>query len=295
MPNRVAAPPVRTSAAPQPKTPAKPAKSAAPPAQTAAAGWGTGASKAPTSLKITQASLGDGPKTTDAVAVPRGFKAELKPLTQNLKDRVHGKEVTLEQSATQLTLTTPAGKKLQIGSAGGMKETASDWRAEVAGYKKEPANEYMTLGWDNQQSIRGAGTAGKMVSVMEGGSSYTGGAHPNHYSALATYDASTGKAVKLDSLLTQQQMTNLVRDIGKKLETMKGPDDIGVDAFNMGGDGALLREAINDNFALTTDKSGKVQLQIAWESGIHALGGVMAHFTVDAPADAAFRQKIGLE
>jgi len=38
-----------------------------------------------------------------------------------------------------------------------------------------------------------------------------------------------------------------------------------------------------------------VKIDIAWESGIHALGGQMAHFTVDAPNDPAFRNAIGLE
>jgi hypothetical protein len=99
--------------------------------------------------------------------------------------------------------------------------------------------------------------------------------------------------VKLEDLLSQKQMAALVKDIETRLPKLKGPDGIEGSSFHF-GDTASLRATINDNFALTSDKNGKVQIQIAWESGIHALGGQMAHFTVDAPQDPAFLQKIGV-
>lgn len=282
---------VRTSAPAQQKAPAKPAKEAATASQTKAAGWGSGAAKA-TALKITSAQIGDGPATTEKLQLPKGYQAEVKELKEKLTDKVNGKAVAIEQTDVRVTLTGPGGKKLTLSDgAESIKQTASDWKSEVAAQKKEPS-EWAQLDWDASHSVSGAGTAGKMMSVSDAYSSYTGGAHPNHGTILATYDASTGKQVKLDQLLSQQQMSNLVKDITKKLPTLSNADGIEGSSFGMAGD---LRDTINSNFALTTDKSGKVQIQIAWESGIHALGGQMAHFTVDAPNDPAFRKAIGLE
>ena len=72
-------------------------------------------------------------------------------------------------------------------------------------------------------------------------------------------------------------------------------DDIGPEAFGAGGEKAALRDTINNNFALSTDKNGKVKIDIAWESGVHALSGLMAHFSVEAPTDAAFLKNIGVD
>ncbi len=293
MTGRVSAAQVRTpSSVQQPKTPAKP-QTAAQTAQTAAAGWGAGA-KVATSLKITRAAIDDGPKM-GKIQAPKGFSVAVKDLSNKASDTVHGQKVTIEQSDQQVTISGPGGKKVTIGGSGGIDQTLADWKAEVKATKSEPKSDYPPqLSWDNQNSISGAGTAGRMISLASAGSSYTGGAHPNNYTVVNTYDAATGKQVKLDSLLTQQQMSNLVKDIGAKLGKLDNGDGIEGSSFSL-GDAASLRETINNNFALTTDKNGKVQIEIAWESGIHALGGQMAHFTVDAPTDPAFKAKIGLE
>ncbi|MDP1830278.1 MAG: hypothetical protein Q8L48_43840 [Archangium sp.] len=288
---KVNTPQVRT--APQPAAPSKP-KAPAQTAQTAAAGWGAGAGKA-SALKITAARIGDGPNTTDGVSVPKGFTAELKNLTQKDSDKVHGKDVSIEQSTTQLDISGPGGKKFSIGEgAAALKQTATEWREEVNATKKAPKEDWMQLDWSSDSGIRGAGTAGKLFSISEGGSFYTGGAHPSNGSAINTFDARTGKQVTLDSLISPKQMNDLVNDIAARLPKLKGPDGIEGDSFGV-GDKAALRDTINKNFALSTDKNGKVKLDIAWESGIHALGGQMAHFTVDAPNDPAFRTAIGLE
>lgn len=295
---KISASQVRTTA-PTPKAAvAEKSKPAAQAAQTQAAGWGAGAAK-PQALKISAARIGDGPKTTDAVAVPKGFKAEVKTFEMKAKDKVHGEELSIEQSTQQLSITTPAGKKVTIGAgADGLKGFTSDWKSELAAAKKEPKPEWglQNMNWFAQDGIRGAGTAGKMVSTMEGGSSYMGGAHPNNGTILRTYDANTGKQVKLDDLFTQKQINDLVNDVAAKLPTMKLAEaDIDGTSFAIGDDKKFLRDTINENFAITTDKTGKVKVEIAWESGIHALGGQMAHFTVDAPNDPAFRAKLGLE
>lgn len=259
---------------------------------TKAAGWGPKGNAG--ALKITAARIGDGPKTTDTVSMPKGFTAKLDDIKQKATDKVHGQEVSIEQSGQTLTVSG-GGKTFSIGGdKAAIDQTAADWKAEVAAAKKEPANEFMQLNWFGDTSIRGAGTAGKLFSTMEGGSIYTGGAHPSNGTALSTYDARTGKEVKLDELLTPQQMNALVKDIGTKLPKLKGPDGMEGSTWSWGTP-EDLRRTINENFALTTDKTGKVQIQVAWESGVHALGGQMAHFTIDAPNDAAFRAKIGLD
>ncbi len=279
-----------TTAAPaqKPKTPAAAAKTTG-----AAAGWGAKGNTA--ALKITAARIDEGVATTPKLALPAGFSSKSTSYDNTLKDTVHGKEVTFEQSAQQVEISGPGGKKFTIGTdKKAVDEMLGEWKSEVKSAKSEPANEYSNLSWDSQSSVSGVGTAGKLMSVSLAGSSYTGGAHPNHGTSLATYDVSTGKQVKLDELLTPQQMNALVKDIGAKLGKLKGPDDIDGQSFNWGGPDEL-KATIAENFALTTDKNGKVKIEIAWESGVHALGPLSAHFTVDAPADKAFRAKLGLE
>ncbi|MDP2274757.1 MAG: hypothetical protein Q8N23_18430 [Archangium sp.] len=263
--------------------------------KTAPTGWALGANKG-NGLKITHASIGDGPQLSTKVSVPKGYTAELKNVVQKASDTVHGKAASIEQDATTLTLTGPGGKKFSIGEgADSLKQTASEWRTEVDAAKKAPKEEWMQLDWSSSSGVSGAGTAGKLFSVSQGGSFYTGGAHPSNGSAISTFDARTGQQVKLDSLLSPKQMNDLVNDISARLNKMKGPDDIGPEAFGAGGEKAALRDTINNNFALSTDKNGKVKIDIAWESGVHALSGLMAHFSIEAPTDAAFLKNIGLD
>jgi hypothetical protein len=288
---------VGTSKVNTPKAPPAPekAKTSAPAAQTAAAGWAAGANKA-SSLKITHASIGDGPKLSEKVSVPKGFAAEVKNLSMKDSDTVHGTKVSIEQDGSQLNISGPGGKKFSIGSnEASLKEMQKEWRTEVDAAKKAPKEEWMQLEWSSSNGISGAGTAGKLFSISEGGSYYSGGAHPSNGSAISTYDARTGQQVKLDQLLSPKQMNELVNDISARLNKMNGPDEIGPEAFGAGGDKAQLRDTINSNFALSTDKNGKVKIDIAWESGVHALSGLMAHFSVDAPTDQAFKTAIGAE
>lgn len=288
---RIASTQVRSTTAPRAEKAAAKAetKTAAKPAAT---GWTTGA-KAPTSLKITAASIGDGPATTPKLQVPKGYTAQVKDLSNKASDTVNGTKVSVEVSEQQATLTTPAGKTITLGGKPDLTGLVSEWKDAVKEAKGQPPSEFMALDWESGHTFSGVGTAGKLVSVSESFEDFTGGAHPNAGTALVTYDATTGKKVTLDSLLTPQQMSNLVKDVTARLATLKGPDDVDGSSFSM-GDAKSTRDTLNQNFVVTTDKQGKVQLQIAWESGIHALGGVMASFTVDAPNDPAFRAKVGL-
>lgn len=295
---KVGASQVRTTApVKQSAVPSK-AKEAAQAAPSKAAGWSAGAAKAQ-ALKISAARIDEGPKTTAKVALPTGFKGEVKRFEQTLKDKLHGEEVSFSQSSQQLTVTGPGGKKFSLGGGpGSFKAFASEWKSEIAAAKKEPKPEWGNgnMSWDSSGSIAGAGTAGRLFSTAESGSSYMGGAHPNSGTVFRTYDASTGKQVKLDDLLTPKQLNDLVNDIAAKLPKLKTEDGmIDGSSFSLDGDKKYIRDTINENFTVTTDKSGKVKLDIAWESGIHALGGQMVHFTVDGPNDPAFRAKLGLE
>jgi hypothetical protein len=286
---KVAAPQVRpnTPAA----APAKP-KAAETAQQATKAGWGQGAPRA-TSLKVTLATIDEGPTTSASIKSPKGFKAELTTDSQRLKDTVHGKAVSWESDVSNLTLTDAKGKKTEV-----LKETgdySADWKEEAKAQKKDAPNEYMQLDWSYGRNLSSIGTAGKMMSLQENTNDYMGGAHPNHGTRTVTIDATTGQPVKLDSLLSQQQMNSLVNDISAKLNKMKGPDDIGGESFSMGGDKAALREAINTNFALVQGKDGKVTIDISWDSGVHALGGLMAHFQVEAPTDQQFKSRVGIE
>lgn len=280
--------------APPSAAPAKP-KAALQAEKTSPTGWALGANKG-SALKITYAGIGDGPQLSTRVTVPKGYSAELKNIVQKGADTVHGKAVSIEQDTTRLTLAGPGGKKFSIGEgAESLKQTASEWRTEVDAAKKAPKEEWMQLDWSSSSGISGAGTAGKLFSVSQGGSFYTGGAHPSNGSAISTFDARTGQPVKLDALLSPRQMNELVNDISARLSKLNGPEDIGPEAFGAGGEKAALRDTINNNFALSTDKDGKVKIDIAWESGVHALSGLMAHFSVEAPTDAAFQKNIGLD
>ncbi|MCA2979973.1 MAG: hypothetical protein INH41_08850 [Myxococcaceae bacterium] len=279
-------------------TPAPPPRAGTPAASsratTAAAGWSPRASSGP--LRITAARIDDGIKTTPRLALPEGFSAKPTKNDNTLRDTVHGQPVVFEQSAQGFEVSGPGGRTFTIGAdKKGVDGLLNEWRSEVKAAKGEPAyDENMQLNWDSQSTVSGVGTAGKLMSVSLGGSSFTGGAHPNAGTSIATYDARTGKQVKLDELLTPQQMNALVRDVGAKLNSLKGRDGVDGQSFTS-GDPADLRATIAENFALTTDKNGKVKIELAWESGVHALGGMTARFTIDAPNDPAFRAKIGLD
>ncbi len=259
---------------------------------TRAAGWSPGA--ATSALTIRQARITDvGPRTTERIALPRGYRGALETLSDKQTATVHGKPVSIEQNGQRLNVTGPNGRRFSVGTEPGeLAAFAKDWKGEVAAAKAEPANEYTQLDWSAESGLRGAGTAGALFSVSRGDSSFMGGAHPNHGSALRTYDARTGRQVKLDELLSPRQMNALAKDIEARLTTLRGPE--GLDGSSFAMDSESLRRSINENFTVTADKNGKVKIDIAWESGVHALGSYMAHFTVDAPNDAAFRAKIGL-
>jgi hypothetical protein len=129
------------------------------------------------------------------------------------------------------------------------------------------------------------GSAGQMLSAREVVSSFTGGAHPNNGTQVRTYDARTGKQVKLDQLLTPVQFQKVVAGVKQGLDKLED-----VDSFRPDN----LSKAVRENFALVTDGHGKVHIEVLLPSYVHAMGGLEAQFRFASPDDAAFRARLGL-
>ena len=287
-----------------PKETKAPAKAAQP----ASAGstqktWqpGGAAKKAPAggALKIAKAEIGDGPKTTEKLTLPKGYSQVDSRFQVNDGFKLtDGRDAKLEVDYQRLSIKGPDGKAFEVlpPDTQALGETKKWFHEEFEGKTKAELEMSGFPEWSDERAFLGAGGAGKMVSIMESVNSYEGGAHPNHGTALMTLDVRNGKQMKLDDLLPRATVDKLAQNIAARLQTMKTSDgDVDGSVFNMGGDVKSVRDAINSSFALTQDKSGKVNIDIAWESGIHAMGGLMAHFTVPAPTDDAFKAKIGME
>ncbi|MBL8919846.1 MAG: hypothetical protein JNJ54_13340 [Myxococcaceae bacterium] len=245
-------------------------------------------------VPLTAARIDGGPRTTEQVTVPKGYTGKLEPIVQRASDRVRGTGVSIEQRGQQLTVTGPGGESFTVGSKAAIEELAAEWRSQVAAAKQDPAQQFLQLEWSLTASVRGAGTAGMLFSTLESRSTYAGGAHPSNSLTLATHDARTGKRVTLDELLTPRQLSAVVKVISAKLRTLGNTEGVDGSLWTWSSP-EVLQRTISENFALTTAANGRVQLHVAWESGVHAIGGQLAHFTFDAPVDAAFRAKLGLE
>jgi hypothetical protein len=285
------------------KAPAKSAQAAS--SGSAQKAWGpkgAGAAKKPQTagaLKIAKAEIGDGPKTTEKLTLPRGYSQVDSKFTLNDSFKLtDGRDAKLEVNYDRLSIKGPDGKSFEISppATKDLEETKKWFHEEFEGKSKEDLEMAGFPEWSDERSFMGAGGAGKMVSIMESVNSYEGGAHPNHGTGLMTLDVRSGKQMKLDDLLPRATVDKLAEAIYARLQTTKTSDgEVEGSAFNMSGDVKSIRDTINTAFALQTDKSGKVNIEIAWESGIHAMGGLMAHFTVPAPTDDAFKAKIGME
>ena len=155
----------------------------------------------------------------------------------------------------------------------------------LAGELKGASAEDGPTGWDSSRSFSPVGSAGQLLSAREVVSSYTGGAHPNNGSQVRTYDARTGKQVKLDQLLTPEQFQRVVAGVKQGFEKLDEVDSYRPDN---------LSKAVRENFALVTDSKGKVHIEVLLPSYVHALGGSEAQFRFPAPDDAAFRARAGL-
>ncbi|MBL9036916.1 MAG: hypothetical protein JNG84_00245 [Archangium sp.] len=229
---------------------------------------------------------------------PKGMKLTSK--TEKHTDTVKltgGKTAKLEWTNQTLTVKNAAGKTVTLKSPPpqAYAEAQKEFRSAFKGLTKDEL-EFEPLTWEKQHSYGGFGAAGKMVSVRDYFGEYTGGAHPNGFTFLTTFNTETGKPVKLSELLSKPQIAAIAAALVKEQPKMKSED--GIDATMFAFDDVSTKsmtDFIDRSFALTTDSKGNPQIEIAWESGMYALGGTMARFTFAAPNDPAFRAKIGLK
>jgi hypothetical protein len=293
----------RAAAVSLPKETKSPAKAAqASNASTTQKAWGpSGANKKPQvggGLTISKAEIGDGPQTSEKLTLPKGYSQVSGSLTHSESmPLADGRTAKLDINHATVSIKGPGGKSVEIAPSD-QKEIADmkQWFQEEFKGKSKADLEFASFPeWNDDKTISGAGGAGKLTSVMISGNQYSGGAHPNHYTQVGTFDVTTGKQVKLDELLPKATVDKLATNVLARLQTMSGPDSIEGSAFALGGDEKTIRDLINSSFALTQGKNGKVNIELTWDSGVHALGGLLAHFTVPAPDDAAFKAKIGLE
>ncbi len=292
---------IRAPKAQTAKAPAKPAAKAT----TAKGSWGaSGAAKtgkvttpaqgAASQVKLLKAKIDEGVSGDTRLTGPKGYTIASEPDKQTVTAKLaDGKTATLQWDSATLSAKGPDGKTMVLRGKDveGFKGVSSDFTDNCKATTKEDLAMGGPMDWDSSRGFSGFGSAGKMLSITESNGDFTGGAHPNFGTQLQTFDLKTGRQVKLDELLTKEQFKSIVDTISTSLPKMKGPDDIEGSSF-MPVD---VADAVKNNFGLTTDAKGNPQIVVAFESGIHALGGTQANFTFAAPTDAAFKAKIGLE
>jgi hypothetical protein len=260
------------------------------------AGWGPATKTAP--LKMTKAVIDDGVFSSDVkVHGPKGTKISSNTAEQTIKAKMSdGKFATGKFSGETLSIVDAAGKsKVLASTAGTVAQAVKDYK-EVAA---DMSHDVDRSSDDAEFSAHyaGAGNAGKLISVTENTEQWSSfQMHPNTSTELKTFDSRTGKQVQLSDLLSKGQFDSVVSQLKKALPGIKGARgmDEGLDGATFSLDGRE-RDVVNNNFALTTNSKGKVQIEVSWGSGIHAMGPAMAHFAFEAPTDAAFRAKIGQE
>jgi hypothetical protein len=216
--------------------------------------------------------------------MPTGFKAEVPERRLGDSARVKGKQVTFSQSQNQLIIRG-RGKKFEIGRPIDLMQAHREWKEGVRIAQR--SGNVADLVQVTNRMVKSTGTVGKLMSISDGFYVETARGISRERN-VSTWDATTGKRVMLDQLLSPKQMTSLVNDIEKALP------GIGGEAFT-NGDRQDLYARVNENFSLRTNPNGQATLHVAWEDDTHQLGSGMVHFTANAPADAAFLRKAGIE
>lgn len=179
-------------------------------------------------------------------------------------------------------------------------ELKKEFRDTFKGLTKEELKDYGPTEYGVTKVYQGHGSVGALVSVEEGASYYFGGAHPSNSSQLRTFDTRTGQPVKLTQFLDPAQFKAVVDQIEKQLPTLKFMDepgednDIGSESFQHAQNRAELEELVANNFAVRTE-NGRAVIDVAWESGVHAMGGTMVQFSFEAPTTAEFKKATGAD
>lgn len=246
---------------------------------------------AATSLKVSGFRIGDsGPKLPSKFAGK--YAAQTKVTERSGKDSIQSptskKTHTLEYAQSTVTI---GGKP--VSGLGDVSGTRADFKASVLAGDLDGEFMGAGMGWDDSVNVSPAGGAGKFISVRESGNSYTGGAHPNHYTGLVTINAETGKAVTPKDILTAKQLDGIADQLLKSFKGMKEDDRMGFEG--MFENKASVRELLqNTGFAINQDSKGNLSMSFDLDSGIHAMGGITASFSVALPNDAAMKAKLGL-
>jgi hypothetical protein len=238
-------------------------------------GWN--ANTKASALKMTSQTLDKGPNVGGKLVAPKGFSIDVVEFKKEIKGtRPDGFKFTGSFAGQQILLTGADGKRKVVADT--TREAAKSAQAYDA--NKSSAG---VMSKSEASTYTGVGSAGALMSLTRINPADT--FMKPSVNRIQTVDARTGKAVKLSELLSKSQFQSIVAQVGSNLATI---DNSG--AYEGGANAA----ALDQNFALTTDSKGKVQIHLAWESGVHGLAGTMAHFTFEAPTDAAFRAKLGL-
>ncbi len=269
--------------APQSNTFATKHNSAAPTAKSRASveaapksGWN--ANTKASAIKMTGMAFDKGPNAGGKFVAPKGFSLDAAEFRKEIKGtRPDGFKFTGTFAGQQLSLTGADGKKKVVADT--TLQAAKSAKAYDLG--KSGAG---VMSKSETRTHSGIGAAGALMSFTQQNPPDTF-MHAS-VNRIETVDARTGKSVKLTELLSKPQFESIVSQVRSHMLTLDGASE----AYGIGANAG----ALNQNFGLTTDAKGKIQIHLAWESGVHAQAGTMAHFTFEAPTDAAFRAKLGL-
>jgi hypothetical protein len=254
---------------------------------------GLTAAKAAALIQMASARIDEGFGLSQEIPkAPKGFTVELTSNQRNIFAKlVTGKKAQLSVSSTTLSLTGPKGKThVVVDGESQLQQVAKDFKEISSSLTKDDLANAFNVDWSFENSCHVIGFAGKLFSASLSTRIFSGGAHPSNSNHLATFDLESGKSLGLNEILSKAQFDAVVTQITKQLSKLKGPFEVDGNAFLIHED---LKAHIAKHFAVTGSK-GKIEIHVAWESGVHALGPLQAHFIFDAPLDAAFKSNIAI-
>jgi hypothetical protein len=225
------------------------------------------------------------PGESHAHAFPKGIDARISTQDESISGTdKDGTTRTFTSSSATLHLKDPTSShEHRIGGSHTFHAAKADFLDQL---KSEYAQD-----WDVSSSFTAAGGYGRFASVIEGGSDYMGGAHPNSGSSLATYDVVTGKPVQLKDILSKDELKVVQDSIAHALAShgvnLGGSRQAASDLFSGANDQA------NTSFALREEK-GRVLLSINLTTGIHALAARESNFSFDVSSSETLRKHAAL-
>jgi hypothetical protein len=293
---------LEAKAKPKPKTPAQ--GQLRTPAKGAAEGpWTTGKAGAPMALSGKPAITEGLPYEPGVIRGPAGYSAHVRTEASKTRQPLsNGAMATLEYDFQTVAF------KGQRGGPINLKPLPRDQSADInldlptiqSSFKDlkklspDAAAELPNPDWFASRKFSTVGGAGHLASLAETNARNLEA--DSNRTTYNTYDARTGNQVRLSELLTKKQLGEVVATVSKKLPGLKYADtELRGSAWPEARDPKALAKAVDENFALTTGRDGKLKIEVLFESGARVNGDLTAHFTFDAPTDKAFRAKVGLD